>query len=204
MIISEHKQYDEDWWKARLGVPTASQFKDIVTPMGAPSKSSVKYMYRLATEKITGVSAGNDFSSSSMKRGHLYEPEARELFAFAYDVEIKEVGLCFPDEHKKWAASPDGLFEDTGLEIFCPESPNAVHNLLNPKDAIKTADKYQQIQGTMMVGNFERYYFISYYPGLPPLIIEVHRDEKFIEKLKSELEAFCDSLEEITEKLRKL
>ena len=204
MIILDDPQYSDGWWTSRSGVPTASQFKDIITPKGEPSKSKTKYLYRLATEKITGVSAGSDYASSAMKRGHTFEPEARNLFSFIHDVEVRQVGLCFPDEQRKWAASPDGLFEDTGLEIFCPESPNAVFCLLHPDKAIETADKYQQIQGTMLVGGFSHYYFISYYPGLPPLILLINRDEKFIEKLKAELEKFCFELAEITAKLRDL
>lgn len=204
MIISDHEQYSEEWWQSRLGIPTASGFKHIITPKGEPSKSSIKYLYRLATERVTGVSAGSDYASPAMKRGHVYEPEARNLFSFLYDVEVRQVGLCYPDEQKKWAASPDGLFSDTGLEIFCPESPNAVHCLLNPNDAITTAEKYQQIQGTMLTGNFNHYFFISYYPGLSPLIIEVERDEVFTGKLKEELERFCAELIQVVDKLRNL
>jgi hypothetical protein len=208
MIICEHEQYTPEWWKERLGVPTASEFKHIILPDGKPSKSAQKYLHRLAVERVTGNYAGSDYSSAAMKRGHKYEPEARSLFGYIHDVEVRQVGLCFQDEQKKWAASPDGLLEyeskETGLEIFCPESDNAVNCLFNPDKAMDIADKYQQIQGTMMIGDFDHYYYIVYYPGLPPLIIRVERDEKFIDKLRVELEKFCKELEATVERLRNL
>ena len=53
MIIIDCEQYSTGWYEHRLGVPTASQFSNIVDTKGNPSKSAEKYMYRLATEAIT-------------------------------------------------------------------------------------------------------------------------------------------------------
>ena len=203
-IILEDIQCSDGWVKSRLGCPSASKFDEIVTTTGEPSKSQEKYLSQLATEQITGVYAGSDYSSSSMKRGSRYEPEARALFSLVQDVDIKEVGFCFPNEERCYGASPDGLFLDTGLEIYCPESPNAVFCLLHPDKAIAKAKKYQQIMGTMLVMGFDHYFFLMYYPGLKPLILKVERDELFIKKLEAELSKFCLELVGVVRKLKSI
>ena len=190
MIIVDHEQYSPEWWAERIGKPTASNFNKTVTTTGSPSKSADNYMYQLAIENITKKYAGKEFSIPAMKRGLLLEPEARDLFALIYDVEIRQVGMIYQDEQKKYSASPDGLFEDTGLEIYCPESASAGYCFTHPDKAIKHAKKYQQIQGTMFIGGFQRYYFMCYFPDMSPLIIEVKRDEKFISALAKELDSF--------------
>ena len=46
----------------------------------------------------------------------------------------------------------------------------------------------------MLVTGFHRWDFMSYCPGLDPLIVTVERDEKFIKKLAAELGKFCYAL----------
>ena len=190
MIIIDHEQYSPEWWSERIKKPTASNFNKIVTTTGSPSISADDYIYQLSIENITNKYAGKEFSSFAMKRGLALEPEARDLFALIYDVEVRQVGMIYQDEQKKCSASPDGLFDDTGLEIYCPESASAGYCFTNPDKAIKHAKKYQQIQGTMFIGGFKRYFFMCYFPDMSPLIIEVKRDEKFISALAKELDSF--------------
>jgi len=202
MITLECEQYSDEWWQARLGLPTASKFGAIVTTKGEPSKSSDKYLYQLATELVTGNSAGTSYQNAAMVRGHEIEAEARSLFEFSRDVEVKQVGLIYSDPLRLFGASPDGLLEDAGLEIYSPESPAAVYCLLNPEKAITHAKKFQQIQGSLFISGFDRWFFEMYYPGLPPLIQEVRRDEEFISKLEAELDKFVIELAMVTKKLK--
>ena len=202
MIIINYPQYSHEWWAERIKKPTASNFKKIVDTNGNPSKSAEKYAYQLAIENITNKYAGNEFQGTAMKRGLELEPKARERFSFIMDVDVREVGMIYADEQKKYSASPDGLFDDTGLEIYCPESSSAGYCFTHPDKAIKHAQKYQQIQGTMFVGNFKRYYFMCYYPDMRPLILEVKRNEKFIEKLSTALDDFCFEVVKIIKKLK--
>jgi len=205
MYIPENiVQYEPAWWEARLGIPTASAFNKIITATGKPSDQAQKYMYQLATEQVTGVYAGNDYQNKAMERGHEMETHARTLFEMAQGVEVKQVGLCYSDEQKKYAMSPDGLLDEAGLEIYCPESPAAVYCLLNPDKAIAHAKKFQQIQGSLLISEFEKWWFEMYYPGLPPLFLEVRRDEVFIAKLKAELDKFCVDLALTVRKLKDL
>jgi hypothetical protein len=45
--------------------------------------------------------------------------------------------------------------------------------------------------------------FLSYYPGMPPLIVRVHRDREFIIKLAAAINIFNEDLEETYQKLRR-
>jgi len=52
-----------------------------------------------------------------MLRGKELEAEARDFYALANDVEVKQVGFCLSDGY---GASPDGLVGEDGLlEIKC-------------------------------------------------------------------------------------
>lgn len=200
-IIINCEQYSPEWWAERIGKPTASNFNKIVDTNGNPSKSAENYMYQLAIENITNKYAGKEFSSHAMRRGLTLEPEARELFELVQGVEVKQVGMIYADEQKKYSASPDGLFEDTGLEIYCPESASAGYCFTHPDKAIKHAGKFQQIYGTMFIGGFQKYFFMCYYPDMMPLIIEVKRNEKFIEKLDKALDDFCFQMVKIIKQI---
>ena len=204
MVILDCEQYSDEWWNDRLGIPTVSQFIRVETATKGASKQQQNYLYQLATEQITGVYAGKNYQSYAMLQGHEREAEARSLFSMIYDVDVREVGLIFPDARRMYACSPDGLMKDAGLEIYCPESPAAVYCLLNPDKAIAHAKKFQQIQGSLLITEFNHWYFESYYPGLPPLILKVERDEEFISKLKAELDKFTLELASVIRKLKEM
>jgi hypothetical protein len=54
MKIHNVEQGTEEWFRLRLGMPSASKFKDLVTPKGKPSASGEKYMYELLAERLSG------------------------------------------------------------------------------------------------------------------------------------------------------
>ena len=200
MIILDVPQLSTQWFEAKAGLPSAGSFDQLVTSKGEPSKQRQKYLYQLAGETISGSKA-ETFQSWAMQRGTEMEAEARQSFEFIHGVELKQVGLVYPDEQKKYACSPDGLLEDAGFEMKCPLIHTHVGYLLDNK---LPTDYVQQVQGGMLVTGFDKWYFLSYFPGLPPLILLIERDEKFIEKLKAELETFCNDLAITVKKLRDL
>ena len=200
IIIDNIAQLSPEWFKLKAGVPGASSFDKIVTSKGEPSKQSQKYLYQLAGEAIVGDKM-ETYTNPTMQRGIELEEEARSLFEVINNIEVQQVGLCFANEQKKYLCSPDGLLPDSGLEIKCPLIHTHIEYLLNNK---LPAEYVQQVQGSMLVTGFKSYYFMSYYPGLNPLIIKVERDESFIAKLGAELEAFCLSLAILIRKLKEL
>ena len=200
MITVDCDQMSEEWFAEKTGKPGASSFDKIVTTKGEPSKSAKNYLYQLAGESIVGIKT-ETYQNAIMQRGIELEPSARSLFEMIHDVEVKQVGLCYPDERKKYLCSPDGLLEDAGLEIKCPMIHTHVSYLLGGK---LPTDYFQQVQGSMAVTGFSHWWFMSYFPRMKPLIIKVERDEGFIKKLKAELDNFCLDLVLTVKKLKEI
>jgi len=201
MIILDCDQQSPEWFAARAGRPTASCFDQIITPKNMkPSASAQRYLYTLAGERITGVKA-ESFQSAWMERGTQIEDEARTLFEIVQGREVKKVGLVYPDEKKLYSCSPDGLMEIEGLEVKCPAMYTHVGYLLG---GCLPTDYIAQVQGSMLVTGYPAWWFLSYYPGLPPFMVKVYRDDAFCARLRIELESFCERLDEVEAKLRRL
>lgn len=199
MIIEEVEQGTPEWFEARAGHPSASCFDMIITPAKMQRSSQwEKYLNTLAGERIAGPQM-DGYQNAHMARGHELEDEARSMFVFLKDMKVSQVGIVYPDQQKLFSCSPDGLMDSTGLEIKCP----AIHTHVAYLREGKLPREYVcQVQGSMLVCGFQSWWFMSYYPGLPPLILEVNRDDKFCAKLKVELEAFCEELDRIEAELR--
>lgn len=198
MKIIDCEQGSEEWYKIRLGMPTASNFDKIITTKGEPSKQAKKYLYKVAGEFITGIPE-ETYQSAAMLRGKEVEAEARNFYEMVKDVEVEQVGFVLVDSEDV-GCSPDGLVsEDTIVEIKCPIIATHVGYLLDNK---LPADYFQQTQGQLLVTGRRFCDFVSYYPGLKPLIVRVERDEKFIDALEVELKMFCNELKEIINQIK--
>lgn len=199
MITLDVEQQSAEWIIARLGIPTASCFDRIITTKGEPSKQAEKYLQQLACERVTGISE-DSYKSAYMQRGNDVEAEARQFYELVTDSVVQKAGICYPDERKRYSCSPDGLVgEDGGIQIKCPSGAVHVGYLLANK---LPTEYFTQIQGELLCTGRKWWDFISYYPGLKPLLIRVNRDESFIATLKSALEAFCKDLDEVIERIR--
>lgn len=198
MIICNYEQRSEGWFKAKAGVPSASNFSKIITPTGKPSKQAKDYLLQLVGEKLLGrVEEG--YTSFAMQQGIDREDEARSFYELRKCVDVREVGLVFKDEKRDRSCSPDGLLGDGGLEIKCPMLKTHVKYLLDGK---LPNEYFCQVHGSMYITGSEWWDFMSYYPGLKPLIITVERDYDFTNKLHGELEKFTKDLDKTIKKLK--
>ncbi len=200
MLQIDIKQGTPEWFEARCGIPTASNFDKIITSRGAASKQAQKYMYELAGERITGKKSEKTYQSAAMLRGIELEAEARSLFEFIVG-EVTPVGVCYPDESRQYACSPDGLLAtgDAGLEIKCPELGTQIERLLDRKLPV---EYYQQVHGSMLTTGLPFWWFMSYHPDLPLFMIKVKRDEEFCSVLRLELDRFCEGIESLVKKIK--
>lgn len=198
MKIVNCEQGSPEWFLARCGIPTASNFDKIVDGSGAPSKQRKKYLYQLAGERVIGK-AEETYQNAAMQRGTEMEGEARSFYEMTTGQGVAQVGFCVVDSGI-YGASPDGLvWDDGGIEIKCPMLSTHISYLIGKK---LPADYFQQVQGGLLVTERKWTDFISYYPGLNPLVVRVEPDPDFQAKLKTELEAFCAELEEVVKKLK--
>jgi hypothetical protein len=182
VIILNHEQGTEDWFNARLGVPSASNYAKLITATGNPSTSADGYINQLIAEAVTGERA-DFYTNAHMERGTALEPEARAYYEFMRDMEAQEVGFCLHDEVKT-GCSPDALVGDGGLEIKCPSS--AVHVSYLRENRLPPAYK-QQVMGCMWITGAEWWDFLSYHPAMPSLLIQVKREQKYIDALAVEV-----------------
>jgi len=195
MKIINVEQRSPEWYACRLGVPTASNFDKIVTMKGDPSKQAEKYMFKLAGEKVSGA-CEESYTNGAMQRGIELEDEARQLYQIINGVEVEQVGFCLADGY---GCSPDGLVEDGLIEIKCPSIAVHVGYLLDNK---LPSDYFQQVQGQLLVTGRKWCDFVSYYPGIKPLIVRVEPDKAFLKALNIELQVFCKLLDETISKIR--
>ncbi len=197
MKIVECIQGAPEWFSARCGIPTASNFDKIITTEGKSSKQRQKYLFQLAGEMVSGKPE-ETYQNSAMQRGNELEAEAREFYSFTAGEEVVQVGLCLSDEIMA-GASPDGMVGEKGLlEIKCPTIAVHVGYLLKNELPI---EYFQQVQGQLFVIGRDWCDFMSYYPGIKPLIFRVKRDEEFIKLLRIELSVFCQELEETIKRI---
>lgn len=200
MIVEDFIQGSEEWQKARTGIPTSSNFDKLITSKGEPSKSRTKYMYQLAAERITGIKE-DVYKNNVMQRGIETEGEARAFYELITGHNVVEVGICYSNDSKLYACSPDGLVGEDGLiEIKCPTSSIHIGYLLANK---LPTDYVQQIQGQLFITGRKWCDFFSFYPGIKPLQIRIEPDKNFLTALEVELEVFCKELKELTGKIRR-
>lgn len=200
MIVIECEQGTPEWHDARLGIPTASRYGDIVTPKKLElSKSSTTYRNQLLAEWLVGYPIDWSGQGQWMDRGQELEPKARAFYEMLRDVEVRQVGFILRDD-RETGCSPDGLVgEDGGLEIKCPAMHTHIDYLLDPE---KLVDTYRtQVQGSLYVTGREWWDLMSFNPSLPEVIVRVEPDPAFAAALDAALETFLADLAEAKEKL---
>lgn len=198
LIENSFEQLSPEWFAARAGIPSASNFDKIITGAGQPSKQAEKYMYQLAGERLLGTKE-ESYCNAAMQRGIELEPEARSFYEALYGCDVEQAGLVYKDERKIFSCSPDGLLENGGLEIKCPQLSTHIEYLTGNKIP---STYYQQVQGSLYICGLEFWDFMSYYPGIKPFIIRVEPDLKFHARLEVELEKFCFQLDVLEKKIR--
>ena len=198
-VIEYMEQYSDEWFAARNGTPSASNFDKIVTSTGSPSTQAKKYMYGLVGELLVGTKV-ETYQNANMLRGLELEGEAIKLYEMVYGVKTQKVGICYKNEQRNVSCSPDALVGEDGLlEVKCPTLPVAIEYLLSRK--VPTA-YVQQTQGQLWVTGREWVDFMSYFPGLEPMIVRSYRNEKFIEGLEKELLVFLRELNRVYAELK--
>lgn len=193
--IIDCEQGSPEWHQARIGIPTASRFADILAK--GEGKTRKSYMRQLAAEIITGE-LGESFTSAAMERGKVMEAEARELYAFVADDTPRLVGFV---RNGPVGWSPDSLLGDKGaLEIKTQRADLLIETLL--KDEFPSEHK-AQCQGGLWVGQREWVDICVYWPKMPLFTKRAYRDDVFIKTLDGEVTRFLDELHELVARLQR-
>ena len=205
MRIINCEQGSPEWINARLGLVSASRFKDVMTEprakkdkeAGMLSGTAESYMQELISEILTGQQMA--ISGKALDHGTEYEPAACTHYEFMFDIDVEHVGIILTDD-RKTGASPDGLVGADGMiEIKCPySSKNHIATIIS---GCMPSEHMPQVQGNMWINGRQWCDFISFDPRIDGdagfFVQRIYRDEEYIQTLEEKVSAFVRKMEQV-------
>lgn len=190
------EQGSDEWLQARIGLITASRFKDVLTLIKT-GESAARRNYR--AEVVVGRMTGKEqerFKSAPMQWGN----ETEELAATEYMLRsgnMVETAGIFVHNKYPFGDSPDRLVGTDGcVEIKCYNTANHIEVL---KLGMMPREHLAQVQGHMWLANRQWCDFVSFDPDMPRMaqlyVQRIMRDDNYIAELEAELIKFnqeCD------------
>jgi hypothetical protein len=191
-------QGSDEWYRVRMGMPTASEFATILAKGrdGGASVTRRKYLLTLAGERITGEPA-ETFSNGHMERGKIMEDEARDLYSLMAGVDPQRVGFIINGPK---GCSPDALIGHNGMVEIKTKLPHLVIDCIL-KDEFPPEHK-AQCQGALWVAEREWIDIAIYWPRLPLFLKRAYRDDGYIANLAGAVSQFNDELVATVERVR--
>jgi hypothetical protein len=182
------------WWEmARAGLPTASEFGNLITPLFKPRTGEMveSYFAMKLSERWTGTPTPGK-KTPEMEFGSILEEKAKPHYTFMFNEEIIPCGFATTDDGRI-GCSPDGLIGDKGgIELKCPEAKTHTKYLM----AGKLPDDYVlQVYGSMFVTGRAWWKFMSYRRNFPAYVTTIERDEKINAVIEDTILAFCERLD---------
>lgn len=194
MIVITYEQHTPEWFAARRGLPTASEFASIITPKKREYAAAADaYINALIDELARPAEAEAESFAGNRhtRRGEMLEPEA--LGAYAFDrgnVRLQRVGLVL-SPCRRFGCSPDALVGADGLvQAKAPDGHTFVRWFREFKRTGALPDEHKpQVHGELIITGRQWSDFVAHCPGYPQLVIRVQRDE-FTAALERNMELF--------------
>ena len=198
---SQVQQGSADWLMLKLGVLSASNADKIVAKRDSATRAT--YMASLISQVCSCV-IPEEMNFKAMEHGKLYEPAARDALSVALGfVNIQEIAFMFSDESLRVGVSPDGLFDNTIIEIKCPH---------NGENFIKFAafetnkkDWAWQAQFQLFAGKADEHIFCQYDPRMILCnnlhYVKTERDEAMQKTLADAIPQFIADMDQALNKL---
>lgn len=178
--------------------PTASRFKDIITPTGKRSFAADAYIDQLIKWSLFGDGDEVKFSSPWTERGKRLEDDAIKEYSLLRGISVEKQPFIFNKEHK-CGCYPDGK-ADVFIEVKCLKIDNH-REILKRGIPIKFKP---QLQGTILITNAEEIDFIAYCPGEKTYIETVGTESIFSDLMVEYLAEFNAKLESKFKQAREL
>lgn len=192
-IILHLEQGSPEWIEARLAIPTSSAFSRILTPTGRISQSREKYMGELLSEWVFGEPFEEFRGTYWTDRGKELEGDAQSYYEMVTDLVPDPVGFIYADHRRRVGSSPDALVGDDGLlELKCP-MPST--HLVWLSVGMLPKQHWWQVQGQIWVARRKWCDFMSYCPGLPPLLLRIRADTGAQRALSKHLPVFNQEMD---------
>ena len=197
LTVYDCEQGSEDWFRARMGIPTASEFGTVLAPRaGSEGKMRRTYLHKLAGEIITGEPMER-YGNAHMERGHKMEAEARSLYAFMSDADPTQIGFL---RNGQKGCSPDSLIGDAGMLEIKTKLPHLLIDCILKDDF--PAEHKAQCQGALWVAEREWVDIAVYWPRMPLFVKRAYRDEEYISKLSDAIDAFNADLAAVVDRIK--
>lgn len=198
MITFDVVQGTTEWAMLRAGIPTASQFKRIITEAKLQfSKQADSYAHELIAEQVLGEPLDNA-TSGFMDRGKDLEEFALAFYQMQRDCdEMKPIGFVLRDD-RRVGCSPDHFVDHNGLlEIKVPAADTHIAYLLDDQGIGYKA----QVQGQLWLCEREWCDTLSWHPEMPSALVRQYRDDMFIAALSKAVDQFLSMLDDMKAKL---
>lgn len=201
--IFDFPQGSLEWYVARCGIPTASEFATVMRTKGKSADGSSKernnYILKVAAEIITGESAEQyGYTNAAMERGKEMEAEARAAYAFMSDVEPQLVGFI---RRGRAGGSPDALIGDDGLLELKTALPHILIDKLFRNEF--PSEHAAQCQGNLWLSGREYIDIGIYWPKLPLFIKRAYRQESYIRQIVSAVDQFNEEVDATVERVKR-
>lgn len=196
MRVIQCDQSSPEWYEARCGIPSASNFHRIYAVASDKMSDGMdKYIAELVAERQCHLpnyfSGAGKPSTPAMQRGHDMEPVARAWYEKEMGKPTHRVGFCVTD-CGRFGCSPDFLLgDDVCGEIKCLSDRN--HSQLLHYDAIPPRFA-AQCYGQLLVTGRPIHHFVLWSETLERRIVRTFAAEKQtaekIKKLRIAMEVF--------------
>jgi predicted phage-related endonuclease len=196
LIIHECEQNSPQWFEARLGKVTASNFADVMA--GGEGKTRTRYLRDLAGEIITGKPK-ESYSNKSMERGNAMEDQAREQYERTKFADLTRVGFVYNPAINA-GCSPDALIGDDGILEIKTMIPALLIGVL--ERGTMPQEHRAQCHGAMWVLRRKFCVLRIFYPGMPSFEATIEHDPIYEQEISNAVEIFNYDLKKLVEKLK--
>jgi hypothetical protein len=201
VITWDVDQGSVDWYRLRSGIPTASEFDQVITPAkGLISERRHKYACRIIAGRLLNWQADSLDKIAHIADGKRNEPIAVARLELIHDIATKPIGFVRTND-LRFGASPDRVVMSQDkigitIEVKAPTIPTQLYYLLFGHE-----DNYKcQVNGQLWVAEADKAIFMAYNERTPDYRVETGRDEPFIKKMVAGLEQFSDELDALMER----
>jgi hypothetical protein len=164
-------QGSREWFSLRKGIPTASEMDKLLTPKGfKPSAQADKYLCKLLAEWFLDTPFEVETRVWAMDVGIEREQQSIEYYEFFTGRATTPAGFCLHDSGLV-GASPDRFVGEEGLLEAKNPLPHTQVSYLLAGDL--PAEYLLQTQTQLYVTGRAWLDFLSFFPGLPALLVRV-------------------------------
>jgi hypothetical protein len=231
--IIDCEQGTPEWFEARAGIPTASEFSTVMSEGRADGTMPNAMIDALVKEGVTASALAAAVKAAKAKNSNPAAMRQKYLDKLAgeiitgepdpdsYSNAHLERGKEMEAEARAWYAltyQPVQRvgFIRSGRAGASPDSLVGERGGLEIKTAMPTVhlprlrsgklptEHKAQVQGNLWIAERDWWDFVSYWPKLPPLVIRVYRDEEYIAKLAAAVDAFNADLDNLVSSIRGL